>query len=422
MAITPLPPAPQTTDSPADFNSKAFAWVDSLGAFVTQANAQALQVDADAITATNAASTATSAANTATTKAGEALQSANNAAASALEAAGLVENYQGALASDPLVNKDGDPLQAGDWYVNTVTGLIRAYDGAQWVTSVNITSGVESFSAGTTGLTPSTGTQGDVVLAGTLGVANGGTGATSLTGVLKGNGTSAVTASNVDLSTEVTSTLTAVNGGTGLTSPGAAANVLTSNGTVWESQPPPATLDSIVVLTSGTSWTAPTGVKRIKARMVGGGGGGGHNGGLAGYAAGGGSGGYVEFFANVSSGTSYAYTIGSGGAAGLSNSNGSPGGNTTFTVGTTKTAGGGGGGRTSISDNQRIPGEGGSALNGDVNIIGTLGFGTSTQASVHPQGKTPSVLGNFGSGGLGGRSSRLPTAGGGGAIILELYK
>jgi hypothetical protein len=55
---------------------------------------------------------------------------------------------------------------------------------------------VGSFSAGTTGLTPNTATTGAVVLAGTL---------------------------------------AATNGGTGLTSPGTAGNVLTSNGTAWTS-------------------------------------------------------------------------------------------------------------------------------------------------------------------------------------------
>jgi hypothetical protein len=257
MAINPLPTPPAPTDSPQDFNTKAFDLLNALPDFVTEANAQAVQVDIDA-------GTATAQAGIATTKASEADASADLAedwatkndayvsgtdnsakswavggtgdgdpdggaakdwatkttgevaggefsakkyaqdssdfadasAASAVEAAGLVENYQGALGSDPTLNKDGDPLQAGDWYVNTSTGLIRAYDGTQWVTSVNVTAGVESFSAGSTGLSPSTGTAGDVVLAGTLAVANG---------------------------------------GTGLTSPGTAGNVLTSDGTGWTS-------------------------------------------------------------------------------------------------------------------------------------------------------------------------------------------
>ena len=45
-----------------------------------------------------------------------------------------------------------------------------------------ISAGVTSFSAGTTGLTPSSGTSGAVTLAGTLAVANGGTGGTTSTG------------------------------------------------------------------------------------------------------------------------------------------------------------------------------------------------------------------------------------------------
>ena len=51
-------------------------------------------------------------------------------------------------------------------------------------------SGVGTFSAGSTGLTPNTPTTGDIVLGGTLNVGHGGSGASSLTGYLKGNGTS----------------------------------------------------------------------------------------------------------------------------------------------------------------------------------------------------------------------------------------
>ena len=56
---------------------------------------------------------------------------------------------------------------------------------------------VSSFSAGTTGFTPSSATTGAVTLAGTLGVANGGTGLTTLTAnyVPYGNGTSALQSS-----------------------------------------------------------------------------------------------------------------------------------------------------------------------------------------------------------------------------------
>ena len=240
MAITPLPTPPAPTDSPQDFNTKAFDLLNALPDFVTETNATAVQVDADKTTTTGAASTATTKANEASASADlaedwatktdgavaggefsakkyaqDSSDSADASAASAVEAAGLVENYQGALASDPSLNKDGDPLAAGDWYVNTSTGLIRAYTGSVWVTSVNVTAGVSSFSGGSTGLTPSTGTQGDITLSGTLDVDNGGTGSTSLAAnnVLLGNGTSALQ----------------------VVAPGTSGNVLTSNGTTWTS-------------------------------------------------------------------------------------------------------------------------------------------------------------------------------------------
>jgi hypothetical protein len=179
MAITPLPPAPLPSDTPSEFNAKAFDLVAALEDFVTETNATAVAVDADATSADADAATATTQAGIATTQAGIATTAAEDAEESATEAAELVENYQGALASDPSLNKDGGALQAGDWYVNTSTGLIRAYTGSVWVTSVNVTAGVSTFSAGSTGLTPSTGTQGDITLSGTLAVSNGGTGLTS---------------------------------------------------------------------------------------------------------------------------------------------------------------------------------------------------------------------------------------------------
>lgn len=73
---------------------------------------------------------------------------------------------------------------------NYAPAAARAALGAGTVTSVDV-------SGGTTGLTTSGGPvtgAGTVTLAGTLAVANGGTGATTLTGIVKGNGTGAFTA------------------------------------------------------------------------------------------------------------------------------------------------------------------------------------------------------------------------------------
>lgn len=60
--------------------------------------------------------------------------------------------------------------------------LFYASSTTQWYSSFNLNNanaGVTSFSGGTTGLTPSTGTTGAITLAGTLALANGGTGGTS---------------------------------------------------------------------------------------------------------------------------------------------------------------------------------------------------------------------------------------------------
>ena len=83
--------------------------------------------------------------------------------------------------------------------------------------------GVTSFAGGTTGLTPASATTGAISLAGTLVVANGGTGATTLTGYVKGAGTTALTASATIPNTDITglgtmstqnATSVAITGGT----------------------------------------------------------------------------------------------------------------------------------------------------------------------------------------------------------------
>jgi hypothetical protein len=67
---------------------------------------------------------------------------------------------------------------------------------------------VSTFSAGTTGLTPATATSGAVTLAGTLNPANGGTGANTLTGYVKGTGVTAMTASATVPTTDLSGLVT----------------------------------------------------------------------------------------------------------------------------------------------------------------------------------------------------------------------
>lgn len=125
----------------------------------------------------------------------------------------------------------------GQLRFNTSTSTFDGYSAGAW-RQFSVAGGVTSFSAGSTGFSPSSGTSGAVVLSGTLNAASGGTGANTLTGYVYGNGTGIMTASttipnaglvnsaitingsSVSLGGSITVTATATNAltiGTGLT-------------------------------------------------------------------------------------------------------------------------------------------------------------------------------------------------------------
>lgn len=87
MAITPLPPAPQPTDSTAQFNTKAFAWVASLEDFVTEANATEVAVDLSEANAANSAIASAASAVISQNAAVTAATDATNAAQATVQAA-----------------------------------------------------------------------------------------------------------------------------------------------------------------------------------------------------------------------------------------------------------------------------------------------------------------------------------------------
>jgi hypothetical protein len=261
-------------------------------------------------------------------------------------------------------------------------------------------------------------------VSGTLPVSSGGTGATSLTGVLKGNGTSAVTASNVNLSSEVTGTLPVASGGTGattltnggylkgagtgavtsqtgipatdvtsgtlstdrlptvpvakggtgLTSAGTAGNVLTSDGTNWTSVALTAGNDDqakTTVYTSPGTWTKPATVKRVRITVIsGGGGGGGRTGpaGAANVAAGGGAGAAgVKIISAPSIPGPVTVTVGAGGTGGTSGV--APSGGTSSFGSFISATGGTGGG----SVGNWTPGPGGAVTGADFGVSGGNG-------------------------------------------------
>ena len=114
-------------------------------------------------------------------------------------------------------------LVAGELALNTVDEKLYFKNSAGTVKLLasNATSApVLSFQTSLSGLTPSTATTGVVTLAGTLGVASGGTSLATLTAnnVILGNGTSAPL----------------------FVAPSTSGNILTSNGTTWTSSAPAA--------------------------------------------------------------------------------------------------------------------------------------------------------------------------------------
>lgn len=95
----------------------------------------------------------------------------------------------------------------GQLRFNTSTSTFDGYSAGAW-RQFSVAGGVTSFSAGSTGFSPSTGTSGAIVLTGTLNAASGGTGANTLTGYVYGNGVGIMTASTTIPTTALSGTVT----------------------------------------------------------------------------------------------------------------------------------------------------------------------------------------------------------------------
>jgi len=131
--------------------------------------------------------------------------SAAAAAASAVSAAASLDSfddrYLGAKSSDPTLDNDGDALTSGAIYWNTASSVMKAYNGAAWVTftvaSIVAGNGLDvSLASGIATLSMDLKANGGLVIestelaidlgassiTGTLAVADGGTGVTTKTG------------------------------------------------------------------------------------------------------------------------------------------------------------------------------------------------------------------------------------------------
>ena len=209
-------------------------------AYVDASPAAAASAAASQASAVASAASATSASSSATT--------ATNALAATLAAYDSFDDrYLGAKASDPTVDNDGNALIGGTLYFNSTLGEMRIWTGSAWVAAyvsgttfalktANL-SDLSSASAARTNLGLGTTALLNFDASTPITVAYGGMGVATLTAnsVILGNGTSAVQT----------------------VAPGSSGNVLTSNGTTWQSVTPVAPTVKYLV-TSSVDITIPT--------------------------------------------------------------------------------------------------------------------------------------------------------------------
>jgi len=157
----------------------------------------------------------------------------------------------------PSGSNDDQPVGSpGQLRFNTTTNTFDGYNGSNWL-PFTLGSGVGTFSAGGTGLTPSSPTTGEVVLGGILIVENGGTGANSLTGYVKGGGTTPMTASATIPTSDLSGTVSnAQLANSSLTINGTSIS-LGGSGTITAAAPNPLTIDGGL---SGTSYNGSSAV------------------------------------------------------------------------------------------------------------------------------------------------------------------
>ena len=181
---------------------------------------------------------------------------------------GAIEVPVGTTANRPVAGISNGALRYNSDIID-----IEGYINNTWVPISTSTTSVTTFSGGTTGLTPASATSGAVTLAGTLAIANGGTGltATPTNGQLDiGNGTgftrTTLTAGTAVSVTNASGSITIAN--TGVTSNVAGSGISISSGTGAVT----ITNTGVTSFTAGTTGFTPststTGVVTLAGTLV----------------------------------------------------------------------------------------------------------------------------------------------------------
>jgi hypothetical protein len=230
----------------------AVSAADSATTATTKASAAATSATNSGNSATASANSATTSGNSATASANSATASANSAtaaASSAASAATALDNfddiYLGAKSSAPTVDNDGDALTTGDLYFNTSANQLNVYTGSAWVAiTSNTDQSVKVSSNDTTagflngkllageGIDLTEGSDGGdetLTIAGEdATTSNKGVASFSTDNFAVSSGAVTIKDGGVNLTAEVTGTLPIANGGIGATSL-AAANIVATN-------------------------------------------------------------------------------------------------------------------------------------------------------------------------------------------------
>lgn len=168
MSTVPILSTPPSRSDPANFNARSDAFLSELPPWGAALNAVAGEVNTNATTATtkasqastsatSAATSATNAGNSATAAATSATNAANSATAAATSATNAAniydsfdDRYLGAKSSNPTLDNDGNALLEGALYWNTVSKVLRVWNGSGWQ-EPNSTTTPQTISVSTAG-------------------------------------------------------------------------------------------------------------------------------------------------------------------------------------------------------------------------------------------------------------------------------
>jgi len=154
---------------------------------------------------------------------------------------------------------DGNAINTSIQIIVNGVMIFNASSATQWYSSYNLmtpssTGAVNSFSAGSTGLTPNTASTGNIVLAGTLGIGNGGTNATTANAAFNNLVPSQTSNSGKYLTTDGTNT----SWGSVASQVYPGAGIANSTGSAWGTSYSTTGSGTVVALATSPSLTTPS--------------------------------------------------------------------------------------------------------------------------------------------------------------------